>query len=134
MLDERGYGQRIMKTVFKWLCAASFCIVLFAIAIGVFELAYFSDPKAKFLGCTPAGDFAGIACDDPWLLHVKELVFNLPLGLAVALPVTVRFSDSADASFMAVMYAFDLVLVLAMIQVLRILMWLVRRRWRVPAR
>ena len=78
-----------MNTIFKRLCLICFYIVLAALPLGIFELVYFSDPKATFLGCR-VGEYANIYCDDQPFQHLKEIILNLPFGFVIAPAFVVR--------------------------------------------
>src|SRR5437016_13635585 len=130
-----------MNKVFKWLCLICFCIVLAAVPLGIFELRYFNDPKATFLGCR-VGEYANIYCDDRPLQHVKEIILNLPFGFVMVPAIVVRPSTLNPLPppthplliymhpLMFYLSALSLILVLSIIHIFRMIIWLATGLWK----
>jgi hypothetical protein len=125
----------VVKSAFLWLCLVCFCIVLAAIALGAFELLYFSEHKTTLLGCQ-VGELAAINCNNVFM----GIVLNLPFGFIVGPifllrpPPMAEFLGMPDTWWAAYpflvylhhplflyLYTLDLILLLAIIHACRLI-------------
>jgi hypothetical protein len=140
--------ETAMKKTFKWVCRICCYIVLAAILLGAFEVAYLNEPKATLLGCK-VGEIGTLHCGDGALKVGKEIALNLPFGFIMAPlfalnpPPMTAFVGVPDTWWSAYpflvymhhplfiyLYTLDLILVLAIVHVLRMTISFVRRRWK----
>jgi hypothetical protein len=70
-----------MKAAFRRLCLISFCIVLAALPLGLFEDYFLRHHDGWLFGCTPTA-IVGLECGYGVVNTAKELVLNIPVGLA----------------------------------------------------
>jgi hypothetical protein len=115
------------------LCFACFCVLLAAVAIGLFDVIAFS-LTPRFAGCRfNAEIIPNVGCEGA-LTRLKELVFNLPLIFIYAPLFTLAAGWPLLPPLTALFYLFDAILLLALAYpVLALMAWRRAKRERAAA-
>ncbi|HKA78627.1 MAG TPA: hypothetical protein VKD43_01290 [Xanthobacteraceae bacterium] len=118
-----------MYNFFIWLCFLCFCIVLAAIVIFTFDVTMLRESPGPIYGCGVVGDpLFYVQCDDePWR-WARETVLNLPFFLQQAPLITLWGPGSLEQKWLPFIYLSDIVLFLALIHVLRVIVFVWPRR------
>jgi hypothetical protein len=118
-----------MYNIFIFVCFLCFCIVLAAIAVYTFDVAILRGSAGPIYGCGVVGDpLFYVQCDDePWR-WARESALNLPFFLMQAPLITYWGPGDLDQKWLPLIYLSDGVLFLALIHVLRLIVFLWPRR------
>lgn len=102
--------RRALLRSFRGLCLICFCIVVLAIAVAILELV-----SSPFLGkvCGSTEIIPMFSCGHGWVWRLIEIAINLPFLFFYALLLTASGHSTPNRAFMALLYSFDVIFVLA---------------------
>jgi hypothetical protein len=108
-----------MLRVVQGLCQICFCILAFAVVVAILELAAL--PILDAAGCHSTEILPSFACGEGWVRRSIEIVLNLPVLFIYAALFAFAKNSPPGREFMLLLYAFDAILVLALIHPLLLL-------------
>lgn len=108
-----------MLRTFRGLCLICFCVLAFAIVVAIFEL--IALPILDATGCHSTEILPSFSCGEGLVRRSMEIVLNLPILFIYAALFAFAKSSPPSREFMLLLYAFDAILVLALIHPLLLL-------------
>lgn len=101
----------MLRTI-RGLCLVCLCILGIAVILAALEFAALP-LVLKSTGCSVTEILPSLACGEGWVRRSMEVVLNLPFLFIYAVLFTFAKNGAPGREFMLLLYAFDAILILA---------------------